>query len=184
MAYQNLFRGTLISTFAALLIFFVLLYLVFNGISSVTNLIPLSLMYILFILAIWAYIEYRKLPMPHKRIFNLAIPSGLAIVFAGLILLSLNRFEGAYLIVIGYLSEPIGGIAPFSYYMMFDRKLGAFTYTLGAIYVLALPLFIINLGLISLVADGLKLIGFVQLYRVVSNSKFDIEGLRIKTQNR
>jgi len=180
MAYHNLFRGTIISTVAAFLISLVLFYLIIYGLNSITSVIPLSLMYILFALAILAYLEYRKLPLPYRNTFEISLPIGLAIVFIGLLLLTFGFFEGAYLVVIGYLSEPIGGIAPFKYYMMFDRNLGLITYILGAIYVLTLPLLAFGLGIVPLLADVLKFVCFIQIYRVVSNSKFDIEELRIK----
>lgn len=167
-------RGTMISTIAAVLILLTLILINYSGIESITKPEILILLYALFFLAIIAFKEYNKLEMPFYRIFKISISIGLSIVFIGLLLLSFNIFEGAYLIVLGYFSEPIGGIAPFSIYMKINNALGKLTYISGAIYVFSLPLLILNLGIIPIIANSIKLAGFLALTYQISNQELKI----------
>jgi uncharacterized membrane protein len=180
MTYQHLIRGTFISTIAGFLILIVLIILQLKGLNALKEPFTLGLLYVLFIMAIFAYLEYAKLPLPFYRLYKYAIPVGLVIVFLGLLFLTFGYFEGAYLIMLGYLSEPIGGVAPFKFYMNFNKSLGFSTYVLGAIYVLTLPLLIYNLALIPLIADFLKFIGFIGIYRIVLSNRASIEEVKVK----
>jgi len=180
MAYRHLIRGTLISTIAGFLILVVLMILQFKGLNALKDRLTLGLLYVLFIMAIFAYLEYAKLPLPFYRVYKFAIPIGLVIVCVGLLLLTFGYFEGAYLIMLGYLAEPIGGIAPFRFYMNLNKLLGLSTYVLGMIYVLTLPLLVFNLALIPLIADFLKFVCFIGIYRIVLTNKVSIEEIKIK----
>ncbi len=173
-----LLRGTVTSSIAAVLILAVLAILISRGIEAATEYFTLSLLYLLFILAIIAFLDYRKLQLPYYKLFVISIPLGLAIVFIGLLMLTFKIFEGAYLVMLGYLAEPIGGIAPFSFYMRFNKNLGLFAYVCGAIYVLTLPLLIfklgtIPLGIVPMIFNSLKFVGFLVILNLILERKIE-----------
>jgi len=153
--------GCYISAVAATLILAELAYLAINGIESISSVISTSILWILFLLAIGAYIAYTNSEIERAWLIKYSVPPGLAIVFIGLILLSLGDFRGAWIVLLGYLVEPIAGVAVMLRALRISRLWGLSIYIGSIAYLAGLPLYIYSQPLIAIIGDIIKLAGFL-----------------------
>jgi len=159
--------GVIITIIAGFLINFVLFLIYINGITILTDLPIISLLILIYMLGISSYFIHLKVQMRCKNLFKYSIPLGLIIVFIGLILLVKGDFNGAYLIIIGYLIEPIGGIAVFMEYSTIDRLISFIMFFSVSFFIITLPLVLFQLTIIPIMFNSLKILSFlVILFKV------------------
>lgn len=86
--------------------------------------------------------------------------SAIIIAFFGLILASLDNFTGVEIILIGYTLEPVAGI---SIYLTTKKIKVTYSFWGAVVFTAGLPLYLVNLGIISIIGDIIKMIGIVGL---------------------
>lgn len=162
--------GNLVSTIAGFLILAVLIQLVIKGIYFAFNPLVLTQFWIIWILAIPAYIFYHKSSLVKKILMDSMAPIAIVITFAGLLLATLHFFLGLELIVLGYIFEPIAGISIYLTVSKFTLASNLFFWG-AVIYTIGLPLYLVNLGEVAIFGDIIKLIGLIMLGIKMRESK-------------
>ncbi|QGA69143.1 hypothetical protein [Sulfolobus sp. E11-6] len=161
-----LLQGNIISLIASIIILYGLILLLENGIYFALSKTFLILMTLVWILAIPSYISYRRSELRKQWILNsFAIPA-IIITFIGMILAYMGNFLGIEIIVLGYLFEPIAGI---SIYLstLSSSKIYSSLFFWGAIaFTIGLPLYIINLGIVAVIGDLIKMVGILGLINI------------------
>ncbi|MEM1610838.1 MAG: hypothetical protein QXQ57_04240 [Sulfolobales archaeon] len=153
--------GCYISAVAATLILAELIYLAINRVEAIASQVSIYILWILLALAIGAYIAYAESGIERAWLIKYPVPPGLAIVFTGLILLSLGDFRGAWLLLLGYLVEPIAGVAVMLRATRISRLWGLSIYIGSIVYLAGLPLYLYSQPAIAMLGDIVKLAGFI-----------------------
>ncbi|AAY81566.1 hypothetical protein [Sulfolobus acidocaldarius] len=160
---ERIYRGNMISIIASAFILVELILVLINGLQYLFSTTSKLLMWIIFILALPSYITYSRSNL--KKSFFMRVFGALAIViaFAGLILIQLNQFIGIETLILGYMFEPLAGIS--IYLSLYNvNKLFSSLFFYGAlIYTIGLPMYLINLGIVSVAGDVIKMIGLFML---------------------
>ncbi|QGR19806.1 hypothetical protein D1868_07325 [Stygiolobus azoricus] len=171
MSMKPLIIGNIISLIAAFFILSILFLLGICGLDFAFNNITKILMWIVWILAFPAYLEYRKSSLKASYLINYLPPIAILITFIGLVLLMEGKFLGLEIIVLGYILEPISGI---SIYLSIKniQKFSAYLFFYGAvIYTIGLPFYLINIPEIAIIGDLIKIIGLLYFMRfMITNS--------------
>ncbi|ARM75225.1 hypothetical protein [Acidianus manzaensis] len=155
--------GNFVSLVASLIILSALILLYINGINYAYSTVFQLIIWIIWILAIPSFLSYHKANLNKSFLMNYCAILAIVITFFGLIFLHLGEFTGIEIIFLGYILEPIAGISIFltvwkiSYIYDLMFFLGAIVFTAG------LPLFLFNLGIISIIGDIVKMIGIIGL---------------------
>ncbi|MEW9492414.1 MAG: hypothetical protein TQ35_0009500 [Candidatus Aramenus sulfurataquae] len=156
---RPLILGNIVSLIAAFFILAILILLGVYGLNFAFNDVTRFLMWIVWILAFPAYLEYRRSSLKAPYLINYLPPIAILITFVGLILLMEGKFLGLETIVLGYILEPISGIS--IYLTIKDiQKVSAHLFFYGAvIYTIGLPFYLINIPMIAIIGDLIKIVG-------------------------
>jgi len=158
---EDLFiAGCVVSVVAAALIMAELALLAIWGLSTISSPPSLYILWSLYLLAIAAYTLYTRSDVEPRWLVKYPTPAGLVVVLAGLIMLSLGSFSGAWLVFLGYLVEPVAGYAVMLRASRISRAWGVMLYIGSLIYLAGLPLYTVGLPIIAIAGDAVKLAGF------------------------
>ncbi|AOL17195.1 hypothetical protein BFU36_11300 [Sulfolobus sp. A20] len=163
---QYLFKGNLISLIASAFILAELILLLVYGLSYIFTNVSKVLLWIILIMAFPSYITYYKAELKKGMILKLAGIIAIIIALIGMLFVQINDFLGVGLILIGYLFEPIAGISIFITLNTFNKLYSALFFYGALVFTLGLPLYLINLGIIAIIGDIVKMVG---LYYLVKN---------------
>jgi len=161
--------GCFVSIAAAAAIMVELALLAIWGLSSISSNPSLYILWTLYALAIAAYTLYTRSDVEPRWLVKYPTPAGLVTVLAGLVMLTLGSFSGAWLVFIGYLAEPVAGYAVMLRASRISRAYGLMLYIGSLIYLAGLPLYLVGLPIIAIAGDTVKLAGFAGVvYRALS----------------
>ncbi len=169
---RPLILGNIVSLIAAFFILSILILLGVYGLNFAFNDAVKILMWIVWILAFPAYIEYRRSSLKAPYLINYLPPIAILITFVGLILLMEGKFLGLETIVLGYILEPISGI---SIYLNIKniQKVSAYLFFYGAvIYTIGLPFYLINIPVIAIIGDLIKIVGLTYFITFMINNNY------------
>ncbi|WP_236750662.1 hypothetical protein [Acidianus sp. HS-5] len=161
MISGNLFKGNIVSMIASIFILSLLVLLDIYGINYAFSTVSKIIMWIIWILAIPSYLSYKSSLLEKRNILEFLAPIAIIITFIGLIFLSLGEFLGIELIVLGYIFEPIAGISIFLTLRKVNLLFSSLFFYGAIIFTAGLPLFLINLGIIAIIGDLIKMSGLV-----------------------
>lgn len=114
----------------------------------------------MWILALPSLYSRHKSKLDKPKIMDYFALSAIIIAFFGLILASLDNFTGIEIILIGYTLEPVAGI---SIYLTTKKIKVTYSFWGAVVFTAGLPLYLVNLGIISIIGDIIKMIGIVGL---------------------
>ncbi|MQL56553.1 hypothetical protein [Acidianus ambivalens] len=159
MISRNLFKGNLVSMTASVFILTLLVLLDINGINYAFSKVSQVIMWIIWFLSIPSYLSYRSSLLERGEILEYLAPIAIVITFVGLIFLSVGKFLGIELIVFGYIFEPIAGVSIFLTLKKVSVLFSSLFFYGAIVFTAGLPLFLINLGIISIIGDIIKMFG-------------------------
>lgn len=173
--------GNWVSLIASLVILLGLALLEYEGIKYAFSTMFLLIATAVWILAIPSYIFYHKASLDKAWLMDLFAIPAIIITFLGLVYMYVGEFLGIELILAGYSLEPIAGIAIY----LTTKKLNFLYSSLffwGAIaFTAGLPLYLLNLGIIAIIGDIVKMMGIVGLLYDVKIMQFPKINMRIKS---
>jgi len=157
--------GNLVSMLAAFTIIAELLYLAIFGLNSVYSIVSLTLISLIFMQGIVAFIFYYT---ALKSILMLIdVPIGLLIEAMAIYFLFLHKFLGLELILIGYISEPIAGTVLFKYFYKINRIYSLMFFIGAIVFTLGLPLYVVNVPYVAIIGDIVKIFGLLKLRKCI-----------------
>ncbi|NON61579.1 hypothetical protein [Acidianus sp. RZ1] len=156
---SNLFKGNVISLVASVFILAELIVLLDYGLNYIFSLTSKVLLWIIFIMAIPYLLTYSRSKL--RKDYLMRYPGSIAVIlgFIGLILVTINLFQGIYILLIGYAFEPIAGISIFLTLNAANKLYSALFFYGAVIFALGLPLYLYDLGIIAIIGDIVKIIG-------------------------
>ena len=156
-------RGNIISLVASLIILAGLVLLDLKGISYALSPQFLAIMWVVWFLAIPSFMSYHKSDLEKPKFMDyFAIPA-IIITFFGLILASLGDFLGIEVILLGYTLEPVAGISIYLTTKKFSYVNSSLFFWGAVVFTAGLPLYLANLGIVSIAGDIVKMVGIVGL---------------------
>ncbi len=161
MISRNLFKGNSVSMVASIFILSLLILLDINGINYAFSMTSQIIMWIIWVLAIPSYLSYRSSLLEKRKILEYLAPIAIIITLVGLIFLTLGKFLGIELIVLGYIFEPIAGISIFLTLKKVNLLFSSLFFYGAIIFTAGLPLFLVNLGIVAIIGDLIKMTGLV-----------------------
>jgi hypothetical protein len=179
MIKSYLRRGNIVSLIASLIILAGLVLLDLNGITYALSLPFLVIMWIVWFLAIPSFLSYHKSELEKPKLMDyFAIPA-IIITFLGLVLASLGNFLGIEIILAGYTLEPIAGISIYLTTKKFNYGYSSLFFWGAVIFTAGLPLYLVNLGIVAILGDVVKMVGIVGLL-MNANLLGDTKSLNIR----
>lgn len=159
MISKNLFKGNLVSMVASIFILSLLILLDIYGINYAFSRIAQIIMWIIWILSLPSYLSYNSSLLEKRKILEYLAPIAIIITLIGLIFLCFGKFIGIELILFGYIFEPIAGISIFLTLKKVSVLFSSLFFYGAIVFTAGLPLFLFNLGIISIIGDIIKMIG-------------------------
>ncbi|WP_338598548.1 hypothetical protein V6M85_07820 [Sulfolobus tengchongensis] len=167
MDKKYLTQGNIISLIASLVILYALILLLKNGISFALSDTFIVIMTIIWVMSIPSFISYVKSKLDKPFILKYSALIAIVITFIGLIFAYMRDFLGIELIVLGYIFEPIAGISIYLTTLKLAKLYSSLFFWGAVIFTIGLPLFLVNLGIVAILGDIVKMIGIVMLIVVM-----------------
>ncbi|MEM1627049.1 MAG: hypothetical protein QXV69_07225 [Sulfolobaceae archaeon] len=172
MNEKELLRGNLISLIASIIILAGLVLILQRGIYYALSKEFLMIMTSVWILSIPSLISYHRSGLEKRWILDYFGATAIIITFLGLTLAYTGSFLGIEIIVFGYLFEPIAGISIYITTFNSISKIYSSLFFFGAIiFTLGLPLYLFNLGIVSIFGDLIKILGIITLIYTINKRK-------------
>ncbi|WP_240931316.1 hypothetical protein [Acidianus sulfidivorans] len=162
----------MISIIASLVILLELTLLYIKGLSFFFSIESVVILWIIWIMAIPSVLSYHKAKLEKQKMLD--ILGSLAVIIAGigLVFVTMDKFIGLELILLGYTFEPLAGI-PIFLAIKNVKFLWASLFFWGAvIFTAGLPLYLFNLGIIAILGDIVKMIGLFGLLSTFNPKTF------------
>jgi len=156
-------KGNVISLIASVIILIGLILLDLRGLTYALSLPFILIMWIVWILALPSLYSYHKSKLDKPKIMDYFALSAIIITFFGLILAYLGNFTGIEIILIGYTLEPVAGISIYLTTKKINLTYSSLFFWGAVVFTAGLPLYLVNLGIISIIGDIIKMIGIVGL---------------------
>ncbi|BDC17311.1 hypothetical protein [Acidianus sp. HS-5] len=167
MDTKYLKQGNYVSLIASLIILAGLVMLEVKGINYALSLPFITLMWIVWFLAIPSFLSYHLAKLEKSWIMDYFAISAIIITFVGLMLAtSLKEFLGIEMILVGYTLEPVAGISIYLSTMKVNRVYSSLFFWGAVVFTAGLPLYLFNFGYISVIGDVVKMVGIVGLLSI------------------
>ncbi|MEW9492382.1 MAG: hypothetical protein TQ35_0009335 [Candidatus Aramenus sulfurataquae] len=163
MDLKNLYAGNLVSFVASLVILSELILLERLGLSFISSPLSLAILWAIWAMAIPSVLSYHRARLEKNWMLDAFGALAVAIAGVGLAILSLGKMYGVELILLGYAFEPVAGIP---IYLTAKKLLPLYTslFFWGAVaFTAGLPLYLVNLGILAIAGDVVKIAGLVGL---------------------
>jgi len=163
-------RGNIVSLIASLIILSGLTILEFNGINYALSITFITIMWIVWLLAIPSFISYRNAKLEKPKLMDYFAVMAIIITLVGLVLSSMGEFLGIEIILIGYSLEPIAGISIYLTANKISYLFSSLFFWGAVVFTAGLPLYLVDLGIISIIGDIVKMIGITGLLLITRQS--------------
>jgi hypothetical protein len=163
MNVKYLFQGNVISLIASLIILLELILLEVNGINFIFSLPSVVILWIIWAMAIPSVLSYHMVKLERQKMLDFFGTLAVIIAGIGLVFLTLGKFLGVELILLGYFFEPIAGIPIFLTAKKIKLTYSSLFFWGAVIFTAGLPLYLFSLGPVAIVGDAIKMIGLIGL---------------------
>ena len=163
MIKSYLRMGNVISLIASLIILVGLIILDIKGVGYALSTPFLAIMWVVWLLAIPSFISYHKSQLEKPFLMDYFAVSAIVITFLGLVLASLGEFLGIEVILVGYTLEPIAGVSIYLTTKKFSYVNSSLFFWGAVVFTAGLPLYLLDLGVVSIIGDVIKMVGIVGL---------------------
>jgi|BEDMetMinimDraft_1075159.scaffolds.fasta_scaffold06179_1 hypothetical protein len=172
MEVKHLFRGNLISLIASLVILLELTLLEFEGLNFIFALPSVLTLWVIWAMAIPSVLTYHMVKLERQWMLDLFGALAVMIAGIGLVYLTLGKFLGVELILLGYTLEPVAGIPIYLTAKRVRPTYSSLFFWGAVVFTAGLPLYLVNLGPVAIVGDVVKMVGLVGLLLTLNTRSY------------
>ncbi len=171
MNVKYLFQGNVVSLVASLVILLELVLLDVNGLDFIFSIPSVIILWVIWGMAIPSVLSYHRVKLERQRMLDFFGTVAVVIAGVGLVLLSLGKFLGVELILLGYFFEPIAGIPIFLTARKVQPNYSSLFFWGAVVFTAGLPLYLFALGPVAIAGDVVKMVGLVGLLFTMNTRK-------------
>ncbi|BBG23642.1 hypothetical protein [Sulfuracidifex tepidarius] len=172
MNIKYLFQGNVVSLVASLVILAELVLLDLKGLNFIFSLPSVVILWVIWAMAIPSVLSYHNVKLEKQRMLDVLGTLAVIIAGIGLVFLSLGKFLGVELILLGYFFEPLAGVPIFLTARKIKPAYSSLFFWGAVVFTTGLPLYLFGLGPVAIVGDVVKMIGLVGLLVTLNTKSF------------